>query len=136
MYINQTILIQSLTNHCKTKNYHLSINHQKQSTMNSGKVVLGMLAGLAAGAVLGILFAPDKGSKTRKQIVDKGNDYADDLKAKFDEILEAVTHKFQSAKDEAEEMASKGKSKYEEAKQEMKSAVNDNKKAATSTFNS
>lgn len=35
--------------------------------MNSGKVVLGALAGLAAGALLGILFAPDKGSETRKK---------------------------------------------------------------------
>lgn len=38
--------------------------------MSSGKVVLGMLAGLAAGAVLGILFAPEKGSKTRRKILD------------------------------------------------------------------
>ena len=36
--------------------------------MKAGKVFLGVLAGVAAGAVLGILFAPDKGSKTRKKI--------------------------------------------------------------------
>ena len=40
--------------------------------MNSGKVVLGVLAGLAAGAALGILFAPDKGTATRKKISKKG----------------------------------------------------------------
>ena len=32
--------------------------------MDSGKVVLGVLAGVAAGAILGILFAPEKGSVT------------------------------------------------------------------------
>lgn len=35
--------------------------------MDTGKVLLGILAGLATGAVLGILFAPDKGSDTRKK---------------------------------------------------------------------
>ena len=48
--------------------------------MKSGKVLLGLLAGVAAGAILGILFAPDKGSKTRKQILDKGEEFAGSIK--------------------------------------------------------
>lgn len=34
--------------------------------MKSGKVVLGLLAGVAAGALAGILFAPAKGTKQGK----------------------------------------------------------------------
>ena len=34
--------------------------------MKKSNVVLGVLAGAAIGALLGILYAPDKGSKTRK----------------------------------------------------------------------
>lgn len=38
---------------------------------NNGNTVLGILAGTAVGAVLGILFAPDKGSETRRKIAEE-----------------------------------------------------------------
>lgn len=62
--------------------------------MKSGKVLLGILAGAAAGAMAGILFAPEKGSKTRKKIMRKGEGYVDDLKEKFDGLLDAITDKY------------------------------------------
>jgi len=45
--------------------------------LSSGKVLLGILTGAAAGALLGVLFAPEKGSVTRKKISKKGEDYAE-----------------------------------------------------------
>jgi gas vesicle protein len=68
--------------------------------MSSGKVVLGLLAGVAAGAVAGILFAPAKGSKTRKRILRKGEDYVDVLKDKMDDLLETTNQKFEKVKKE------------------------------------
>lgn len=73
--------------------------------MNSGKIVLGVLGGLAAGALLGILLAPEKGSVTRKNIMNKGEDYLDGLKGKFDELMAAITDKFESVKDELKDVA-------------------------------
>lgn len=53
--------------------------------MNKGKALLGVLAGIAAGAALGVLFAPDKGSNTRKKIINDGKDLADAINDKIDE---------------------------------------------------
>ncbi len=77
--------------------------------MNSGKLLLGVLAGVAVGATLGILFAPDKGSTTRKKISKKGQDFAEELGEKFNDIIDNVTHKFESIKEEAGRMIGKGK---------------------------
>ena len=37
--------------------------------MKNGKLLAGVIAGLGAGALLGLLFAPAKGSVTRKRLL-------------------------------------------------------------------
>ena len=91
--------------------------------MSTGKVVLGAVAGLAVGGILGILFAPDKGSVTRKQIREKGNDYADELKSKYGEFADTISEKLQSAKSFAKDIAENGKAKFEEAKNDAYSST-------------
>ena len=90
--------------------------------MSSGKVLLGVLAGVAAGALLGILFAPDKGSVTRKKISKKGEDFAEGLKEKFDEFLDSVTEKFEEVREEVSGFANQGKTKSEEAEKDVKTS--------------
>jgi gas vesicle protein len=87
--------------------------------MSTGKVVLGVLAGLAAGAILGILFAPDKGSVTRMKITQKGEDYADAVKNRFSSFIDSINEKFESVKDDI----SRGKQKVQEVKKDVKSAA-------------
>ena len=61
--------------------------------MKKGQVFLGVLAGLAAGAILGVLFAPAKGAETRQNITDKGNEFAESLKNKFDSFIDSLVEK-------------------------------------------
>lgn len=92
--------------------------------MDSGKVFLGVLAGIAAGAALGILLAPDKGSSTRHKIYKKGNDYVDGLGEKFSEFMDDVTHNFEKMKADAAHLAENGKAKVEEVQSKIASGVN------------
>ncbi|MFK7813336.1 MAG: YtxH domain-containing protein [Maribacter sp.] len=46
---------------------------------DSGNTLLGIIAGSAIGAALGILFAPDKGENTRRKIADQAAATRDDL---------------------------------------------------------
>lgn len=84
--------------------------------MSSGKFVLGVLAGVAAGAILGILFAPDKGTETRKKIAEKGEDYVDSLKEKFNDLYEDLSKKVDATKAKVEEMAADVKAKVSDTK--------------------
>ena len=83
--------------------------------MSSQKVVLGLLAGVAAGALAGILFAPAKGSRTRRRIMKKGEDYAEVLKEKFNDLLESVTEKMEKVKEEVSNFTDKKAVKPEKA---------------------
>ncbi len=69
--------------------------------MRSGKILLGILAGAAAGVLTGILFSPAKGSKTRKRILKKGVTYSNVLKEKLNKFLEVTITKVNKVMDDA-----------------------------------
>jgi gas vesicle protein len=76
--------------------------------MSKVNVVIGALAGVAVGALLGVLFAPDKGVETRKKITKKSKDTTDSLKNKFNEFVDNITDHFEKAKAEAAEVKDEG----------------------------
>jgi gas vesicle protein len=89
--------------------------------MSKGKVLLGVLAGVAVGAVIGVLFAPDKGWNTRKRIIKKGEDLTEDLRDKFEEFLDSLSVKADDVKEDISDFSEKSKSR--EAKKEARTAT-------------
>jgi gas vesicle protein len=62
--------------------------------MSNGKIVLGVLAGIAAGTLLGVLIAPDKGAETRRKIRQKGDDLVEGVRDGVTSMVDEVANKF------------------------------------------
>lgn len=83
--------------------------------MNTRKALLGILGGVAVGATLGVLFAPEKGAYTRMKISKKGEKYKHEMSGKFNELIDSLTQQFDSLRKDVTRMAGNGKGKVEDA---------------------
>jgi gas vesicle protein len=81
----------------------------------SSKVLLAGVAGLAAGIAIGMLFAPAKGSKTRKRLKKKIMNLADVIEDDFSDKLGALKTALSGKEDEEEKMSRKGGEDDDEA---------------------
>ncbi len=79
--------------------------------MKRGSIILGIVGGVAVGALLGILLAPDKGERTRKRILRKGEGYMDVVKDKFNDVVEEMNEKMEGVAKEAVNMMRRNKVK-------------------------
>jgi gas vesicle protein len=70
--------------------------------MKSVKILVGILAGAVGGALLGILFSPEKGSRLRRNIKYKSEDYAVELKDKFNDFADSIPMNYKKVWRDAE----------------------------------
>ena len=67
---------------------------------SSGKFLTAVFAGMAAGLVMGLLFAPDKGSVTRKKIMDGAADLTDKVKSTAEETINKIGKRVKASSDQ------------------------------------
>ncbi|PVX47874.1 gas vesicle protein [Flavobacterium sp. 103] len=84
--------------------------------MKANKIALGLLGGIAAGAVVGILFAPAKGADTRKKIQQKGSDYADNLKDKLENLSGSLKNNYEKIVHNGKDLVAESRSKFDDIK--------------------
>ena len=68
--------------------------------MSTNNQLLNFVGGIALGAALGILLAPDSGAVTRKKLIKKSNQLTDDLSekiAEFSQLLNSFVAKTSEA---------------------------------------
>ena len=99
--------------------------------MGSGKVLASVLAGAAAGAILGILFAPDAGTETRRKIAEKGAGFVDSVKDRVGEYSDVLADKYDSVKEkisgavaEGKDMINKGQNQVAGMKADVRNSMN------------
>jgi gas vesicle protein len=90
--------------------------------MNStSKVILAIIGAAAAGAVIGMLVAPEKGSDLRKKLSDTAGDWSSQLsqllasgKAQLDNLKDSVSSSVSNSASDAENLADEGYNKVRE----------------------
>ncbi|MCP5049357.1 MAG: YtxH domain-containing protein [bacterium] len=95
------------------------------SDKNGASGFLGFLAGAVIGAGLALLYAPQTGKETRKQIKDASEKVADDVKENYDKISKEAKKSIDQVRVAAEKAIDNVKTFIEGAKDGLKKEIKD-----------
>ncbi|HEY0742972.1 MAG TPA: YtxH domain-containing protein [Chryseosolibacter sp.] len=88
--------------------------------MNStGKVLLAIIGAAAAGAIIGMLVAPEKGSDLRKKIADTTGDWSNQLSQLLAQGKEQLQNLKNTATNEGENVADEAQDRYNKVRERV-----------------
>jgi gas vesicle protein len=90
-----------------------------EESNNTTKIIGALVLGAAIGATIGILFAPDKGSVTRKKISSKGDELSDVLKEKFNAFMNDAKKELEEVKERTNTLLENSLEKIKETEKEL-----------------
>jgi gas vesicle protein len=95
-------------------------NLKRINIMNStGKVILAIIGAAAAGAIIGMLVAPEKGSDLRKKISDATSDWSNQLSQLLAQGKEQFQNLKNTATSEAENLTSESQERYNKVREKV-----------------
>lgn len=90
----------------------------------TSKVIAATLAGVATGIAIGLLFAPDKGTETRRKLSEGCSDLSDTLRDKISDLVGTAKEEFNYARDKASDLARRATGKAQSMKAEAQDSFN------------
>jgi len=67
--------------------------------MNTGKIFLGVIGGVASGLLLGLFLSPGNDVVNRRKIVWDGKDFANDAKDRINQFIDGIARKSEPVKE-------------------------------------
>jgi gas vesicle protein len=86
---------------------------------STSKVILGIVGAAAAGAVIGLLLAPEKGADIRQKVKDAANDFAVQLADLFAEGKSEFNNIKSKATRSAKDLAGSAEDRYNNVRENL-----------------
>src|SRR5688572_25615771 len=90
----------------------------------SNSTLIAFLAGAAAGAIFGVLYAPDKGKNTRDKLSFQLEKYRDTLKEMLEEFMNSKDHPASGIHSESQRIVNDAKEKAEKLLEDVELLIN------------